>query len=304
MARAKALVAGLVVLLAIAGAVSAASTPSVTITSPKPGSTFSARRTPNLPLTGNVAFADSSPNETTFYLRRDACGTSNDNPHLSISFDPSKPDGGDGCGWVSGTGVAPLASATLFSVDFPSTDGMPVAIDASREAHGVITMQSSSADGQSLGVGQVTMDFQLEALVNGSGVTVGTDSETVTIPVAGGTTFQVPFTIPVDPSLDQVDVAGLDLHLYWHGPYAESGYIHTSGASSVTVPSFAASVHKAVQASIDDPTFASPIATALNGSTWSVVVPTPAVGTHTVYVRATQGFDTSATATSSFTVKR
>ena len=42
----------------------------------------------------------------------------------------------------------------------------------------------------------------------------------------------------------------------------------------------------------------------LSGSTWSVAIPTPAVGRHTIYARAAQGFDSSAPASTTITVKR
>ena len=70
------------------------------------------------------------------------------------------------------------------------------------------------------------------------------------------------------------------------------------------MPSYAASVNQAVQVSIDDPTFAAGVPARISGTTWSVAVPTPSIGKHTVYARATQGFDTSAPASQSFTVTK
>ena len=56
--------------------------------------------------------------------------------------------------------------------------------------------------------------------------------------------------------------------------------------------------------SIDDPTFANAVPARIDGSSWTVAVPTPSVGTHTVYARSTQGYDTSSTASSTFTVTK
>ena len=56
--------------------------------------------------------------------------------------------------------------------------------------------------------------------------------------------------------------------------------------------------------SLDDPSFANAVPARLSGTTWSVALPTPALGTHTLYAQATQGFDTGAAATRSFTVTK
>ena len=41
-----------------------------------------------------------------------------------------------------------------------------------------------------------------------------------------------------------------------------------------------------------------------SGTSWSVAIPTPAVGKHTIYAESTQGFDTSAPASQTFTVTK
>ena len=58
--------------------------------------------------------------------------------------------------------------------------------------------------------------------------------------------------------------------------------------------------------SVDDPTFAHavPARIGASGSTWSVAIPTPAVGKHTIYAESTQGFDSRRPASTTFTVKR
>jgi hypothetical protein len=297
MTRAKALVAGIVGLLAFAGAVSAAGTPSVTITSPKTGSTFSAQRTPTLTVAGAAAFTVPAQTSTTFYLRRDGCGTPNDNPHLSVT---SGTDGGEGCGFVGGNGLVAGVSPGLFSVDYPSTDGMPLILDTSRSVDGVHDLQNDVA-----GTGQVTLDFTLEALVGGDGIVVGTVSETVLVTPAQSD-YPVEFHITPTAALEQASLSGIDLNVYIHGAYSDSGYIGNSGKSWLTVPGWSASPDRTVEVSVDDPAFGSPVAATLNGSAngYSTSVPMPAVGRHTVYARATQGYDVSAVASSAFTVKK
>ena len=153
---------------AVAAAATAGST-AVSFTTPKPGSTLSLRVNPYTAVAGNVTFAAATPQTARFYLRRDGCGTSNDNPHLSTA---SGTDGGDGCGIVldSVVGVGGDADQSAF-VDFPSTDGMPLALDAGRTATGVIDITGTAA-------GAVEVDVSLEALVNGQGVALGSDTET------------------------------------------------------------------------------------------------------------------------------
>ncbi len=297
MARAKVLVAVLGAVLAIAGAVSAASTPSVTISSPKAGTSYSAKRTSTLTVSGSAAFATTTRQNATFYLRRDGCGTTNDNPRLSIS---SGTDGGEGCGFVGGNGFVSTVSPGLFSVNFPSVDGMPLILDTSKTIDGVLDLQNDVA-----GTGQVTLDFTIEALVNGEGVVVGTDSENVLVTPAQSD-YPVAFHVTPTAALEQASLSGIDLNVYMHGAYTDSGYIGLSGKSWLTVPSYSASPDRAVQVSLDDPGFANPVAATLNGSAtaYSTTLQMPATGTHTVYARATQGYDVSGVASSTFTVKR
>ena len=92
--------------------------------------------------------------------------------------------------------------------------------------------------------------------------------------------------------------------MHVHGPFVFSGFIGNSGKSWTDVPSYAASVNQAVQVSLDDASFSSPIPARISGSSWSVAIPTPAVGKHTLYAESTQGFDTSAPASTTFTVKK
>jgi hypothetical protein len=155
------------------------------------------------------------------------------------------------------------------------------------------------------GTGQVTLDFTMEALVGGDGVIVGTDSETVLVTPAASD-YPVTFHVTPNATLEKALISGIDLNVYIHGAYADSGYIGNSGKSFLTVGSFSASPDRAVQISMDDPSFTNPVATTLDSSAtaFSTTVPTPAIGKHTVYARGIQGFDTSPVASSTFTVKR
>ena len=280
--------------LAVVSAAATASPSSVTITSPKTGSTLALHSNPYTAVAGGVTFSAATPQTTRFYRRRDGCGTSSDNPHLSTS---SGTDGGDGCGLVFNAvvGLGGDVDQNAF-IDFPSTDGMPVALDTGRAITGVLDFEGNAA-------GLTQVDVSMEALVGGQGVTVGSDSESVLLdPTASSTS--VPFTIQPSTSLAGADLQGIDLRVRVHGPSIDAGFIGLSGKSWTDVPAFTASVNKSVSISVDDPTFANPVPARVSGSSWSVAIPTPAVGKHTVYAHSAQGFDTSAPAATTFTVKR
>lgn len=285
----------------VAGVATAADGPSATITSPTAGQKISARHNAYVALAGTASFATPAAETTRFYLRRDGCGTTSDNPHLSVT---SGTDGGDGCGLVlTIVGVGGTADQGAF-VDYPSTDGMPLTLDTSQPVTGTIDLQSFGiTDPLAAGTGLVTVSVSLEALYQGNGVSVGSDSENVLI-TPTQTEYPVAFTIQPNGALDRAGLSGLDLRVHVEGPYAFSGFIGNSGKSFTDVPSWSASFDRSVDVSVDDPTFANAVPARLSGTTWSVAVPTPTVGSHTVYARATQGFDTGAAASRSFTVTK
>lgn len=294
--RLAAALSAVAVLLAFGVAAAVGSTASVTITSPKNGSTVTLHTTPYLAVAGNAAFAPSTAGSSRFFLRRDGCGTTSDYPHLATT--PGNPDGGDGCGLIfnSVVGLGGNVDQGAF-IDFPSSDGMPVAFDATRSVTGVISLTG-------LGVGAAQVDVTLEALVGGQDVTLGETTTDLTVLDPTATSSPVDFAITPDAQYAGADVQAMDLRVLVKGPYIYSGFIALNGASYVDVPSFAASVNRSVQVSVDDPTFASPVPARLSGSSWSVAIPTPAVGKHTIYAEATQGYDTSAPTSTTITVKR
>ena len=286
----------IVAALVLTTGVSAAATSSVTITSPRAGQSVSLKKNPYLAVAGTASFAAATSGSSTFYLRRDGCGTSNDNPHLSVT---TGTDGGDGCGLLFNavTGLGGDADQGAF-VDFPASDGMPLALDGTRAIDGVISLTGAQ-------VGLATVDVTLEALVGGNAVTIGKTSSSAILDPTGNDT-PIPFTIPANGSLDGSDVQALDLRVLIHGPNVYSGFISLNGHSYVDLPSYAASTHKSVEISVDDPTFASPVPARIDasGTGWSLAIPTPAIGKHTIYARAKQGFDTSAPASQAFTVTK
>jgi hypothetical protein len=278
---------------ALVAGIASAST-SVTISSPGNGSKVSLKRTPYLAVAGGATFAATTAGTTRFYLRRDGCGTANDNPHLSVT---TGTDAGDGCGLIVNAvaGVGGDADQAAF-IDFPASDGIPLALDGTKPISGQIALTGAQ-------VGLAEVDVTLAALVGGQPVTIGSATGSAVLDPTGNDT-PVPFTIQPNVSLDGSDVQALDLRVHVHGPYVYSGFVALNGESYVNVPSYAASVNESVSVSIDDPTFANAVPARLDGSSWSVAITTPAVGKHTIYARSTQGYTTSPTASSTFTVTR
>jgi hypothetical protein len=283
-------------LVTVVAAGAASSTTSVTITTPKVGQSISLKNSSYTAVAGEVAFATATPTTTRFYLRRDGCGTSSDNPHLSTA---QGTDGGDGCGLI--VNAVPLGGDVdqAAFVDFPASDGLPLSLDASRSITGVISLTGAQ-------VGLAEVDVSLEALSNGEAVSIGADNnETAALDPTGAST-PVPFTITPSAALAGADLQALDLRVHVHGPNVYSGFISLSGASYADFGGNSASVNRSVQVSLDDPTFANAVPGRIDasGSAWSVALPTPAVGTHKLYARSQQGFATSATATDTFKVTK
>jgi hypothetical protein len=290
--------AALAVVVALLTGVAAASTSSVTITSPNAGSSISLKKSPAFAVAGTVAFTPSVSAGTTYYLRRDGCGTTNDNPHLSTT---NGTDAGDGCGLIfSAVGAGSEVDHGAF-VDYPASDGLPLTIDSSREVTGVITL----AGIESASAGLATVDVSLEGLLNGNGIAVGSDSEQVLL-VPGQSSYPVAFHLSPSALVDKADLAGLDLRIYVHGAYINSGFIMNSGASSLSVPTWTASWSKSVQVSLDDASFGNALNANVgaDGSSWTTAFPTPAIGTHTLYARSNQGFDSSAVVARTFKVTK
>jgi hypothetical protein len=284
--------AALVAALTAAAALSAS--PSVTITTPKSNQKVSLHQNPYLAVAGTAAFADTSAGTTEFFLRRDGCGTSADNPHLSIT---SGTDGGDGCGLIIDQvglvgNVAPQASFT----DYPAVDGMPLAYDGTQPITGQISLTGAQ-------VGLAEVDVDVQALVGGNAVDIGSATGSAVLDPTGAAT-PVPFSIAPNVALDGSDIQALDLRVTIKGPNIFSGFVALSGASWMIMPSYAASVNQGVEISVDDPTFSNPTAARISGSNWSVAIPTPSVGKHTIYAESTQGFDTSAPASVTFSVTK
>ncbi len=181
--------------------------------------------------------------------------------------------------------VGDAAPQAVFT-DYPASDGMPLSYDGTQPITGQISLSGAQ-------VGVADVDVDLQALVGGSAVDLGSATGSAVLdPTAAAT--PVPFTIAPNVSLDGSDIQALDLRVTIHGPNVYSGFVALSGASWADLPSHAASTNQGVQVSLDDPSFANAVPARLSGGSWSVAIPTPSVGKHTIYAESTQGFSTSA----------
>src|SRR5437764_2347594 len=239
----------------VAGAAFSATT-SVTIASPTNNQPVSLHKNPYLAVAGSATFAATSAGTTRFFLRRDGCGTSNDNPHLSVT---SGTDGGDGCGLIFNAVVGTGGDVDQGAfIDFPASDGMPLPLST----NGPITGQVSLTGAQ---VGLAYVDVTLEALINGEAVTLGKSTGSAVLDPTGADT-PVPFSIQPSSTLDGSDLQALDLRVLVHGPNVYSGFVSLNGHSFADVPSYAASVNESLQVSADDSSFTNAVPARLGGS--------------------------------------
>jgi hypothetical protein len=173
---------------------------------------------------------------------------------------------------------------------------MPLAYDGTQPINGQISLSGAQ-------VGLAEVDVDLQALVGGNAVDLGSATGSALLDPTGSST-PVPFTIAPNTALDGADIQALDLRVTIHGPNVYSGFVALSGASYLNLPGYSASVNRSVEISVDDPTFANPTPARISGTNWSVAIPTPAVGKHTIYAESTQGYSTSAPASVTFSVTK
>jgi len=273
---------------------SAAATPSgptVTLTSPANGTTLDPGTT-TLNVTGSAAFPASfyPAAPATFYLRRDACGTSNDNPHLSRQ--PSTADAGEGCAQTL-SGLSALGQPGItgdFNTAYAlTTTDLPVVLGSGAPVSGTIYEQAWNA----VPSPSVTLDIEL----NSGGTTIADQvvSGAVTDPTdATPGAFPFSFAVPSQFVGTVLDNLSLIVHVRsTEGPeYTELNNPH----SFVSLPLAAGTVPAGaqVQLSVDDPGFATPVtATVLSDLSFAASVPVgslaPAPSTHTLYARAVAG---------------
>jgi hypothetical protein len=264
------------VALAVALPFAAQAAPTITVTGPASGSVFSKEGTETIPVTGTVSFDTPAPAvDRTFYFRRELCGNvAGANRRLSVV----KGSETIGCG-------APNSAVTPIVDNYPAVDGLPLLIDASKQAE-VTVVESAFVADVGGGVGQEKIEALLTGTtVSGETKTIGTGSETQLVtPDKDEVTHTFSFAL-TDPG--EV-LTALNLRITTSGTLGRS-YTNYAGASFLKLPIFDVGT---VQVSGDSATFSAVrtvTATVAPDGTWTADVPTPSVGARKIYARAVQG---------------
>lgn len=269
--------------------------PEVTVTSPVDGASVSRSATPVLPVAGTAAFDEPVAQATTFYLRRSACASGDDDARLSTEAGGSSEQ--SGCGFIAqpANEVLIQAGEEPLSNNYATADGMPLTLDATQPITGALKVGG--------GVGVVTTELTLTA------VTATTPRRTVTLGTASKTfngtlgAVAVDFSMTPPAELDKTDLASMNLQVLTRGVNVQSGSIdHRNGVSRFDVPSYSTSFTRTVEFALSAAFTGARKATLAEDGTWSGSLPTPAVGSHTLYVRAVQGGARTEAAPVAFTV--
>jgi hypothetical protein len=305
----KSAAAGMIALALSLFATSAGAAPTVTITSPDAGATFSRATSPKISLTGEASFDTPAPIEQKFYLRHGPCSNaSTDERSLKTSWSNSDVES---CGY-NGT-VTPL-NEVIYQVDGPGAalseaypvdpSQLPVTLDATKPITGVLDVGTDGLNNLRVGVGLTTIDFTLQGTVNGTLQTIGTASANYQeLPGPGPLHKQVTWSITPPASLDKKDLTTLDLIYSIHGVNVQHGWVYFRGLSHVTIPSYTTSFTRKVEVAVDGSAFsATPVTLSADQTTWTALINTPAVGTRTLKARSVQGGAVSGVATRAITV--
>lgn len=284
----RSLLASMVALaVAIPAAAGAATVPTISITSPASGSTFSRALFDTISVAGNATFDAPVAEDRTFYLRGSGCGATEEFWLSTESGD----DEYDGCGIIGG-----LPAQEIFREPwvFPGQNGLPFLLDASKDITGTIRAEHWFQAGEP-GVGQVIIDVSLTGIkTNNQSVLIGSDS--IEALNTGSTGIQVPFTFDIASELDRLTLKDLSFSVLIHGVNWNSGNLGLSGDSKLTIPVFDAG---RIDVSSDSASFSSTKtvqAIPNPDGTWNAEILVPSAGSRKIYARAVQaGLTTNAT---------
>lgn len=189
-----------------------------------------------LGLAGALATSASAavePSSTQFFLNSTGCGADQGPTTLSTTI---AADDSDGCGTIGGLPFNEvLAQAEVDIAEaYGTVDGMPLTLDASRDAEGVIAVQSWAPPGPSLG--QVVVEVSLEG--NGTDkkfVALGGDRTEVVV-AGAASQVDVPFSIDLPASAQGRELRSLTLSVTIRGINVNGSARRLEGDSSLTVP--------------------------------------------------------------------
>jgi hypothetical protein len=278
-----ALVTLAVALPATAGA--APQPPTISVTSPANGASFSRANSETIIVTGTSAFGEAIPASRTFYMRRDACGGSVP-PNLRLSTTAGT-DGGDGCGNLI-SGVLPGTE------NYPAENGLPLTVDFARTAKVTVVLSSWSGV-TGAGTQQVTATLTGRAGNQQRTLGAGTHSMNVT----GVDAYTADITIPLQNPGAPISTLNLALTI---GGGVQHGHVNLNGASFVELPILDTG---RVDVSSDSATFAPSKTVQADISadgTWTAEITTPSAGNRKIYSRAVQANMTTQATPVSITV--
>lgn len=193
-------------------------------------------------LVGAPAGADHeftyTPTNTKFFMRNEgtACPGS---PFLSTTPGTADP----GCGFVGGAPIGELASNGVTTLGtgvrtYTSTDGVPVYLDALRNATGNVRVVATATTNR-MAVGQVRVEVTVSARKQGGGeVILGTHTAEQIVNPTNSSQTDFPFTLNIDDTLDKVRLDEITVRVNIRGWHILTGYHRLNDASWVDLGTY------------------------------------------------------------------
>jgi hypothetical protein len=193
-------------------------------------------------LVASQAAAAPVEDATTFFLRSNGCGTTQEPGRLSTESGAPDADSTEGCGFIGGVPLDEAvyqAEGSSFTVlDFTTEDGVPLTVDAERDVEGVFATRSWT--GGVGGIGEVVADITFYATRIGANgkpqsVVIGqTTASATALPTS--TVYELPFAIDVPEALQGVELRSLTLSVALRGANWNASALKFNGSSYVAVP--------------------------------------------------------------------
>lgn len=162
--------------------------------------------------------------ERQFFVRRTGCTA---DQRLSVE------EGAETSGCADSNSNTPLNEVNRTPTLYNAENGLPLTLDASRSAKGVVTLTSFQQPAYA-GGGQVIVDVALSGKSGGSTIDLGSTSfNYVAIPTQAP--VSTPWTITLPASADGKDLTALTLSLTVRGIHVTHGYVRPN-ATHLTLP--------------------------------------------------------------------
>ena len=121
-----------------------------------------------------------------------------------------------------------------FEYIYAASDGVPFVLDATKEVVGKIGVRTIPTQGQFVGGGQTTLEFFVNATIDGTDKLLGTVSKTY-LHLPGTAETVVDYNFKLDAALDKKTVTALSISLRNRGASLLHGYYSTA-TSYITMP--------------------------------------------------------------------